>query len=121
MNVAGSLDSAAMRTVVCAAVLAAGMLAIAPPAAAAPVFDEPGYSMCTATTYPSPDQTVDMVVTDCCVNHGGLPTPTNFGVGCVKQVDNPSPDYRPTIVLPQRPGDPSEQALEELDKLPPLP
>lgn len=107
--------------VVCAAALAAGAFAIAPPAFAAPVFDEPGYSACTGTTYPRPDQTVDMVVTDCCVDNGGLPTPTHFGVGCVAQVDNPAPDYRPTIVLPLRPGDPGDQALEELEKLPPLP
>lgn len=110
-----------MRTVVCAAVLAVSAFAAAPPAFGAPVFDEPGYSACTGTTFPAPEQSFDTVVSDCCVTHGGLPTPTNYGLGCVGQVDNPPPDYRPTIVLPARPADPGEQALEELEKLPALP
>lgn len=110
-----------MRTVVGAAVLAVSAFAAAPAAIAAPVFDEPGYTACTGTTMPAPEQTFDMVVSDCCVTHGGLPTPTNYGLGCVRQMDNPPPDYRPTIVLPVRPADPNDAALEELEKLPVLP
>lgn len=108
--------------VVAAAVFAAGVV-WAPAAQAAPVFDEPGYSDCTATTVPGPDQNLDVVVTECCLNNGGLTAPTNFGLGCVRQVDNPSPDYRPTIFMPMRadPNMPDESALEELDKLPLLP
>lgn len=101
--------------------IAVALWAAAPAGA---VFDEPGFSLCTATTAPAPEQNFDMVSTDCCVKHGGVPAPTNYGMGCVAQVDNPAPDYRPTIVLPSRPdpdatsGDP---ALDELEKLPPLP
>lgn len=112
-----------MRLLVVSAVVFAVGVAWVPSAHAAPVFDEPGYSTCTATTAPGPDQNVDVVVTDCCVDHGGLAVPTNYGLGCVKQVDNPGPDYRPTIVMPMRgdPNMPDESSLEELDKLPPLP
>jgi hypothetical protein len=108
--------------VVTAAVFAAGAI-WAPTAQAAPVFDEYGYSTCTATTLPGPDQDFDAVVTNCCVSHGGLTVPTNYGLGCVKQVDDPSPDYRPTIVMPMHadPNLPDESSLEELEKLPPLP
>ena len=108
--------------VVSAAVIAAGA-GWMPSAHAAPLFDEFGYSTCTATTAPGPDQNLDIVVTECCVNYGGLTVPTKYGLGCVKQMDNPPPDYRPTIVMPMRadPNMPDEAALEELDKLPPLP
>lgn len=101
----------------------AAMLWSAAPAHAAPVFDEPSYYACTATTAPPPDGNFDVVVTDCCAHYGGLPTPTNYGVGCVAQVDNPPPDYRPTIVLPMRPSQesPDDIGLGELEKLPPLP
>jgi hypothetical protein len=52
-----------------------------------------------------------------------VPTPTTYGIGCVAQVDNPAPDYRPTIYMPTRPAPPGEgdAALDELDKLPQLP
>lgn len=112
-----------MRLLVAAAAVFAAGAVWTPSAHAAPVFDEPGFSACTATTVPGPDQNLDIVVTDCCLNHGGLTAPTRFGLGCVRQVDNPPPDYRPTIVMPMRaePGMPEESALEELDKLPPLP
>jgi hypothetical protein len=90
---------------------------------ASPTFDELGYSTCTATTVPGPDQTFDDVATACCVSHAGVPAATTFGIGCVAQVDNPPPDYRPTIFMPTRPGPPGEgdATLDELDKLPPLP
>src|SRR6478609_8123518 len=92
-------------------------------AQASPTFDDFGYSTCTATTAPGPDQNFDDVTTACCVQHAGVPTPTTYGIGCVAQVDNPAPDYRPTIYLPSRPAPPGEgdAALDELDKLPPLP
>jgi hypothetical protein len=104
--------------IVTAAVFVAGAV-WAPFAQAEPTFDEQGYSDCTATT----PGDVDTVVTECCVNHGGLTQPTNFGLGCVKQMDNPPPDYRPVIVMPMRfdPTMPDESSLEELEKLPPLP
>lgn len=107
---------------VAASVLAAGVV-LAPSAQAAPVFNEPGYSDCTATTMPGPDQNLDVVVTECCLNNGGLTAPTRFGLGCMRQMDNPPEDYRPTIVMPMRvdPNMPDESALEELDKLPLLP
>ncbi|WP_319456700.1 MULTISPECIES: hypothetical protein [unclassified Mycobacterium] len=90
---------------------------------ASPNFDDFGYSTCTATTVPGPDQTFDDVATACCVNHAGVPAATTYGIGCVAQVDNPPPDYRPTIFMPTRPGPPGEgdATLDELDKLPPLP
>ena len=108
--------------VLTAAALSSAVLTAAP-VQAAPVFNEPAYMTCTATTPPGPDGNVDAVVTDCCVNNGGLPEPTRFGLGCVAQLDNPPPDYRPTIVMPMR-ADlnlPDDAALEELEKLPPLP
>ena len=100
-----------------------GMAGPAAIAAAAPVFDDFGYSTCTATTDPGPDQSLDDVTTSCCVNHGGVPAGTTYGIGCVAQVDNPPPDYRPTIVMPTRaaPLGEDEARLDELDKLPPLP
>jgi hypothetical protein len=103
--------------------LVIGMAAPASIAAAAPAFDDVGYSTCTATTDPGPDQTLDDVTTTCCVNHGGVPAGTSYGIGCVAQVDNPPPDYRPTIVMPTWPAPPGEDdaQLEELEKLPPLP
>jgi hypothetical protein len=106
------------------AVAAAGAVATAAPADAAPVFDEPGYSTCTATTPPGPDGNVDTVVNTCCANHGGVPEPTRFGMGCAAAApDTADPDYRPTIVLPMRsdPNLPDESDLEELEKQPPLP
>lgn len=91
---------------------------------ASPTFDDPGYSACTATTMPGPDQDVDAVTARCCVQHGGIPTDTTYGMGCVAQVDNPAEDYRPTIYMPTRPSPPGEgddPALDELAKQPPLP
>jgi hypothetical protein len=103
--------------------LVMGMVAPAAIAAATPVFDDFGYSTCTATTDPGPDQSLDDVTISCCVNHGGVPATSTYGVGCVSQVDNPPPDYRPTIVMPTRAAPPGEDdaRLEELEKLPPLP
>jgi hypothetical protein len=90
---------------------------------ASPIFDDPGYSACTATTLPGPDQTTDDVTTKCCATHGGVPTGTTYGMGCVAQVDNPPEDYRPTIYMPTRPSPPGDDdpALDELEKQPPLP
>lgn len=89
------------------AVCAAGQAGIAPASA---VFDEPGYTLCTATTTPAPDQNFDTVATACCVQNAGVPASTTYGVGCVAPVENPPADYRPTIVLPSRPT-PPEAAL----------
>jgi hypothetical protein len=103
--------------------LVLGMAAPASIAAAAPMFDEFGYSTCTATTDPGPEQSFDDVTATCCVDHGGVPAGTAYGLGCVAQVDNPPPDYRPTIVMPTRAAPPGadDARLEELEKLPPLP
>jgi hypothetical protein len=102
------------------------LLAVGTPglAQASPTFDEQGYSTCTATTIPGPDQNMDTIATTCCVDHGGTPTGTTYGMGCVAQVDNPPEDYRPTIYMPTRPSPPEEgddPALDELEKQPPLP
>jgi hypothetical protein len=75
---------------------------------AAPVFDVDGYSACTATTAPAPDQDFDGVVTTCCVQNAGVPAPTRFGMGCVAPMDGASEDERPTIVLPTRPVPPED-------------
>ena len=105
--------------VVLSAVVAPGL------ARASPTFDEQGYSTCTAATaIPGPDQNMDAIATTCCVDHGGTPTGTTYGMGCVAQVDNPPEDYRPTIYMPTRPSPPGEgddPALDELEKQPPLP
>ncbi|MDT7754684.1 MAG: hypothetical protein QOH27_582 [Mycobacterium sp.] len=102
------------------------LLAVGTPrlAQASPTFDEQGYSTCTATTIPGPDQNMDTIATTCCVDHGGTPTGTTYGMGCAAQVDNPPEDYRPTIYMPTRPSPPEEgddPALDELEKQPPLP
>ncbi len=102
------------------------MLALGGPglAQASPKFDEQGYSTCTLTASPGPDQNLDAIATTCCTQHGGLPTDTKYGVGCVAQVDNPTEDYRPTIYLPTWPSPPGEgedPAFDELAKQPPLP
>jgi hypothetical protein len=101
------------------AVCAAGPAGIAPASA---VFDVQGYEQCTATTVPGPDQNFDAVATTCCVEHAGVPAGTSYGVGCVAAVDNPSEDYRPTIIMPTRPTPPGEGddvIFDELMKLPP--
>lgn len=87
---------------------------------ATPTFDVDGYSDCTATAVPGPDGNVDGIATDCCIQQAGIPTDTRFGVGCVAPMDNPAPDYRPTIILPTRPVPPEEnqEALDELIELP---
>jgi len=77
--------------------LVIGMAAPASIATAAPAFDDVGYSTCTATTDPGPDQTLDDVTTTCCVNHGGVPAGTTYGIGCVAQVDNPAPDVKEAL------------------------
>jgi hypothetical protein len=102
------------------------LLAVAAPALAhaSPPFDEQGYSLCTATTLPGPDRDSDAITTKCCADHGGVPTGTTYGVGCIAQVDNPPEDYRPTIYMPTRPAPPGEgddPAFDELEKQPPLP
>ena len=85
-------------------------------ASAAPIFDVEGYSACTATTVPTPDQDFDAVVANCCVQHAGVPTPTRYGMGCVAATDATSVDERPTIVLPTRPV-PPEKADSDLSGL----
>jgi hypothetical protein len=102
------------------AVCAAGQAGMASASAS---FDEQAYSMCTATTIPGPDQTFDTVATACCAENAGVPTPTTYGMGCVKPVDNPGADYRPTIIMPTRPTPPGESdaAFDEMLKQPPAP
>ncbi|BBZ30789.1 hypothetical protein MMAD_50840 [Mycolicibacterium madagascariense] len=85
-------------------------------ASAAPTFDVEGYSTCTATTTPAPGEDYDAVVSDCCVQHAGVPTPTKFGMGCVAPVDAAGVDERPTIVLPVRPL-PADKADDDLNGL----
>ena len=111
--------SPALLVVALGAVCIAGQFGIAPASA----FDDYGYSTCTATTAPPPDPKFDEVATSCCVEHAGVPTPTNFGIGCVAAVENPAPDYRHVIYMPTRPAPPEEGdvALDELMKLPPAP
>jgi hypothetical protein len=75
---------------------------------ATPVFDVDAYSACTATTVPGPDQDFDAVVTTCCVQNAGVPTPTNYGMGCVAPMDGAPADERPLIVLPTRPVPPQD-------------
>lgn len=87
---------------------------------ASPTFDVDGYSDCTATAPAGPQEAVDGLATSCCVQYAGIPTDTRFGVGCVGAMDNPAPDYRPTIILPARPVPPEEnqEALDDLIELP---
>jgi hypothetical protein len=107
------------------AAMATLAIVVAPASASAsPIFDEQGYTTCTETTPVGSDQEMDAVATKCCANHGGIPTPSRYGMGCVAQVDNPPEDYRPTIIMPTWPGPPAEgddPALDELEKQPPLP
>lgn len=90
-----------------------------------PKFDIEGYSACTATTTPAPDQDFDGVVTSCCTQHAGVPTPTAYGMACVAAAQNQAADFRPTIVLPSRPQAPDDAGLllGDMDDLgnPPLP
>jgi hypothetical protein len=90
---------------------------------ASPVFDVDGYSACTATTAPAPDQDFDAVVTGCCVQNAGVPAPTRFGMGCVAPMDGAATDERPTIVLPMRPAPPEDAdgGLDDLGDLGDLP
>jgi hypothetical protein len=86
-------------------------------ATAAPVFDADAYTTCTATTVPAPGQDFDAVVTSCCVQHAGVPAPTNYGMGCVAPMDGaPTDDERPVIVMPMRPT-PPDQADSDLNDL----
>jgi hypothetical protein len=91
-----------------------------PVANAAPVFDVDGYTACTATTAATPDRDFDTVVTDCCVQHAGVPAPTTYGMGCVAPTDAASADERPTIVLPMRalPADDPDRDLQALIDMP---
>lgn len=89
---------------------------------ASPTFDIVGYETCTATAAPGPEENFDGAVSACCVQSAGVPTPTNYGMGCVATMDNPPADYRPTIILPTRtlPTDGSDEqgALDALIDLP---
>lgn len=113
----------ALRRLVPPAVLVAVACIGPAPVAHASSFDVDGYSSCTATTVPAPDQDFDGVVSTCCVDHAGVPTPTRFGMGCVAPMDVGSIDERPTIVLPMRPPAPEDSqdvqnALNDLADLP---
>ena len=118
-NVSASIGRARLSSrlgvplLACTAVLAGAPSGIA---SAAPVFDVEGYTTCTATTAPTPDRDYDAVVTDCCVQHAGVPAPTKFGMGCVAPVDATAVDERPTIVLPVRPL-PADKADDDLNGL----
>jgi hypothetical protein len=90
-----------------------------------PKFNVDGYTTCTATTAPTPDQDYDGMVSACCVQNAGVPTSTKYGMACVAATENQSADFRPTIVLPYRPQ-PQDDAgllLGDLDDTnsPPLP
>jgi hypothetical protein len=90
--------------VTAAALFAASGLCVAGVANAdPPKFDVEGYSTCTATAVPAPGQDFDGVVTSCCEQNAGVPTPTTYGMACVSSAANQAPDFRPTIVLPTRP------------------
>ncbi|MEV0671543.1 hypothetical protein [Mycobacterium sp. NPDC050441] len=111
------LATAGAFVVICAG----AQFGIAPATAA---FDAQGYDRCTATAAPGADQNFDAVATTCCVDNAGVPANTTYGVGCVAPVENPPEDYRPTIVMPNRPAPPGEgddPNYDELMKLPPLP
>jgi hypothetical protein len=101
------------------AVLTAGGLAQAGIANAVPAtFDDEGSSHCTATNVPGPDESLDGVVTACCVQYGGIPAPTTYGMGCVAPLpDNMPADFRPTIVMPTLPM--PDSALSDGDLLGP--
>jgi hypothetical protein len=127
MTSIGSIDAKRLRaTATTAALLAAGGVSVAGIANAdPPKFDIEGYSACTATTAPAPDQDFDGVVTACCAQNAGLPTPTAYGMACVAAAQNEAADFRPTIVLPSRPQPPDDAGLllGDMDDLsnPPLP
>lgn len=83
---------------------------------ASPVFDVDAYAQCT-TTAPAPGQDVDGFVSECCIQHAGVPTPTRFGIGCAAPMKaDAGPDDRPLIVLPSR-ALPDEQADADLNGL----
>ena len=115
-------SNAGRRRLVVPVVVFAAACAVGPCgiANASPVFDVDAYSTCTATTAPGPDQDIDGVVTTCCVQHAGVPAPTNYGMGCVAPMDGASADERPLIVLPTRPV-PPEDADTDLNDLIDLP
>lgn len=109
-----------------AALIAAAGLGLSGVAHAdAPKFNVDGYTTCTATTAPAPDQDFDGVVSACCVQNAGVPTSTKYGMACVAAADNQAADFRPTIVLPYRPQAPDDAGLllGDLDdsNSPPLP
>jgi hypothetical protein len=85
--------------------------------AAPATFDVEGYSDCTATNVPGPDESLDGVVTACCLQYAGIPAPTTYGMGCVAPSDNMPADFRPTIVLPTLPM--PDSALSDGDLLGP--
>jgi hypothetical protein len=122
----GTFGSGRRRLVLAVLAIAAACVTPGGVASAAPVFDVEGYSTCTATTTPGPDQDFDAVVSTCCAQNAGIPTPTRFGMGCVAPTDGAAADYRPTIVLPMRPAAPEDSqdvqdALGELGQLGDLP
>ena len=128
-DIAGSVavmavTTGSMRRRLVPAALMVAAACLGPAAVAnASSFDVDGYSSCTATTVPAPQQDFDAVVSTCCVEHAGVPTSTRFGMGCVAPMDAGAIDERPTIVLPMRPPAPEESqdvqnALNDLADLP---
>jgi hypothetical protein len=102
---------------------AVAAVAIGPMGVAAAAFDVYAYDLCTGTTFPTPERDFNAVVTTCCVDSGGVPAETNYGLGCVAPVPENAPaDFRPTIVMPQIPTAPDGSAGDALiDELIPLP
>lgn len=91
-------------------------------AVASAAFDADVFALCTSTS-PNPDGNFDAVVTTCCLDQGGTPTPSSYGLGCVGAVPDPVPmDYRPLVVMPTPPlgadGMPDDVIVDELIPLP---
>lgn len=105
-----------------AACLAATACVAGSAAVANAAFDADVFALCTSTS-PNPDGNFDAVVTTCCLDQGGTPTPSSYGLGCVGAVPDPMPvDYRPLIVMPTPPLGPDGMADDVIvDELIPLP
>lgn len=90
------------------AVFGVMLCAAAPAAVANAAFDADAFALCTSTS-PNPEGNLDAayfdaVVTTCCLDQGGTPTPSSYGLGCVGPIPDPAPvDYRPLIVMPTPP------------------
>ena len=96
-----------------AAVFGLAACILAPAALATAAFDDDAFARCTMTS-PNPDGNFDAVVTTCCLDQGGTPTPSSYGLGCVGPVPDPVPvDYRPLIVMPTPPLGPEDPFLLE--------